>query len=87
MSNLAAVTTHIEGLRAGGQLDTAGEALAAIALTLAAQLDVADPPTMTASWARELRTTLGELGKGHDDSDADSWLDGMSAEVRDTAKF
>lgn len=81
-----AVREHVEALRREGQLDTQGEALAEIAFRLAGLLDVGEPVTMTASWTRELRQTLLDLApkgtSGGDDDDA--WLDGLSAEVRDS---
>lgn len=72
-----AVQDHIDALRDKDLLGTQGEALAALALNLAAQLDVGEPATMTASWARELRVTLQLLQpeEGADDSDPDAWLD------------
>ena len=79
-----AVTAHIEALRRERQLDTQGEALAAIAMRLAELLDVGQPVVMTASWTKELRQTILAMApKGTPDGDdADSWLDGLSAEVR-----
>lgn len=73
-----AVQDHIEALRREGGLDTKDEALAALALNLAALLDAGEPPTMTASWARELRATLVLLQpEASGDSDPDSWLDNL----------
>jgi hypothetical protein len=81
-----AVTSHVEALRREQQLDTQGEALAALAVNLAKKLDVGEPMMMTASWARELRMTLAALSprEAADDGDDDSWLAGLPAAVRDT---
>lgn len=84
-----AVQDHVDALRSKGALDSQREALAALALNLAGLLDVGEPPTMTASWARELRATLVLLEAGEDDSDPDSWLDdiGGGAEVQHAPGF
>lgn len=88
----AAVEAHVEALRRDQAVDTGMEAMAAIALNLAAKLDAGpeegakgDP---TSGWARELRATLIELGRGgEDDGDDDSWLGRLpgpgASEVRD----
>ena len=82
-----AVEDHVNALRERGALDSRGEALAVLALNLAGHLDEGKPPTMTASWAKELRATLDQLGTegGDDDGDPDSWVDelGGGASVRD----
>lgn len=65
-------------------MDTSSEALAALALNLAALLDRGDPVMMTASWARELRATMQALTpRGSGDGDDDSWLTDLPAPVWD----
>jgi hypothetical protein len=84
-SNTVAVGELVDSLRREQQLDTHGEALAALALTIAAKLDEGEPVMMTSAWARELRQTLALLmpARGVDDDD-DDWTSALSAEVRDT---
>lgn len=79
-----AVTAHVEALQRESQLDTHGEALAALAVNLAQKLDGGEPMMMTASWARELRMTLVALGprEAADDGDDDSWVADLPAAVR-----
>ncbi len=84
-SNRRAVDTHITALRREQQLDTHGEALAALARKLADLLDVGEPVMMTASWARELRQTLDALTPGGDSGDGDdddSWVAGLPSPLR-----
>lgn len=82
-----AVQGHISSLRDAGLMDTAGEALAALALNLAARLDAPLPEGMkgdpTASWSRELRATLLALApKEAPGGDDDSWVAGLPAPVQ-----
>lgn len=82
-----AVQDHVDALRSDGHLDTQGEALASIALALAAQIDAGDPPASTAPCAKELRAVLAQLEPegDDDDGDPDGWLDtlgGGGPEVR-----
>lgn len=83
-SNVKAVAAFVDSLRREQSIDTHGEALAALALTLAAKLDAGEPVMMTASWARELRQTLAALTvKVGDDSDDDDWASSLPAPVWD----
>lgn len=83
-----AVDAHVQALRQEQQLDTQGEALAAVAIRLADLLDAGEPVIMTGTWARELRSTLVALApKGAaGDGDDDSWLVGLSASLRHAAE-
>jgi hypothetical protein len=74
-----AVEAQVRALRADGNLDLRGEALAQVALRLAGLLDGGKPPTMTAAWAKELRATLAELvPKEAADGDPDAaWVNDL----------
>lgn len=58
----AKVAQHLRALRRAQPIDTWGEVLGASALNLAEQLDAGEPPTMTATWSRELRMILSDIG-------------------------
>jgi len=83
--NAQAVTNLVADLRREDQMDSHGEALATLALTLAGVLD--DGVGMaTAAVARELRATLDKLTESSHVDDDDDWVAGVSAEVRDASK-
>jgi len=81
LTNVAAVSALVESL----DLDELGVALARLALTFAAELDVADDSKTVPSLGRELRLTLLDLAPREvvDDGDPDSWLrDAMPSAVQ-----
>lgn len=83
--NAISVSNLVADLRREDQMDSHGEALATLALTLAAALD-GGAGMATAAVARELRATLDKLTESSHVDDDDDWVAGVSAEVRDTPK-
>lgn len=80
------VARAIEALRSDGALDSTKEALAEVALNLAAALDEG-AGMATAAVARELRATLSAMSEVDGDSDDDGFAEltaFLSAPVRDS---
>ena len=81
-SNVAAVTELLATLRRATPIDTAGEALGRVAITLAARLDNGAGMD-TAAVSRELRSTIAQLTKDGDGDDDDDWTSALPAAVWD----